>query len=102
MKQMTQSQPNHASQLRLRASALSVNRSAEKIFSDNLGMLMQMHEIKSENALAHMAHVSQKTIWRIRRMQQSPTLDMVERIGRVFDLPAWKMISPEMDRRKSN
>lgn len=53
--------------------------------------------IRSQNALAQHARVPQSTIGRLLRGEQSPTLDMVERLAQAFDLEPWQMLVPELD-----
>jgi transcriptional regulator with XRE-family HTH domain len=72
-------------------------QSIAEILSDNITALMEDRKITSDAALAKIAHVDQKTIWRIRHKEQSPTVDKVECIARAFGLHAWQMLIPLLD-----
>lgn len=71
--------------------------SVADILAANLTALMEHNQIASDNALAKLAHIDQKTVWRIRHKEQSPTIEKLELLARAFDLHAWQLLIPHMD-----
>ena len=68
------------------------------LFVKNLAALMRADgALSSQNGLASASKVPQSTIGRLLRGEQSPTLDMVERLARAFDLEPWQMLVPELE-----
>jgi transcriptional regulator with XRE-family HTH domain len=68
-----------------------------RVFRANLNAYMQARpELSSQNALAKACKVGQTSIGRILNGQQSPTLDMVHKIASVFNVPAWRMLQPQL------
>jgi transcriptional regulator with XRE-family HTH domain len=65
----------------------------------NISALMQDRKITSDAAFAKIANVDQKTIWRIRHSEQSPTIDKLETIAQAFGLRAWQLLIPNLDPR---
>lgn len=68
-----------------------------EVLAENIVRLKQWQRMRSDDALAKKAHVDQKTIWRIRNRQQSPTVDMLESIANVFGLHAWHLLIQNID-----
>jgi transcriptional regulator with XRE-family HTH domain len=73
--------------------------SAADIIANNLASLMAAHQIGSDGQLAKLAKVDQKSIWRIRHKEQSPSADTLEKLAAAFGLQAWQMIFPDLDPR---
>lgn len=72
--------------------------SATEIFVRNLKLLMAANRhAKSQNQLAKQSKVPQSTIGRILRFEQEPTLEMMERLIRPFDVLPWQMLVPDFD-----
>jgi transcriptional regulator with XRE-family HTH domain len=67
--------------------------------ADNISALMRDRQITSDAAFAKLAKVDQKTIWRIRHREQSPTIDKLETIAQEFGLHAWQLLIPNLDPR---
>lgn len=72
-------------------------RPAAEIVSENIVRLKKWKHMRSDAALAEKAKVDQKTIWRIRNRQQSPTLDVLESVAQAFGLHAWHLLIPDID-----
>lgn len=72
-------------------------RKAIEIIADNLQILKIDRKIASDNALAKLAEVDQKSVWRIMRHEQSPTIDMLEKLAKPFGLHAWQLLIPNLD-----
>lgn len=68
-----------------------------EIIADNLRALKEDRHIASDNALARLAHVDQKSVWRILHQEQSPTVDTLEKLARAFGLHAWQLLIPHLD-----
>lgn len=68
------------------------------LFSSNLQSLMRVDQsLNTQNALAKASKVGQRSIGRLLRQEQSPTLDMVERLAGAFHLEAWQMLVADFD-----
>ena len=69
------------------------------ILSENLTAIMRCKRISSDAALAKLTQrkVDQKTIWRIRNMEQSPTADKLEIIATALGYHAWQLLIPNFD-----
>lgn len=61
----------------------------------NLVALMKLHDI-SQNQLAKMSGVDQKTICNIVNTKNAPKLDKVDAIAAAFGLQAWHLIIPNL------
>jgi transcriptional regulator with XRE-family HTH domain len=69
-----------------------------RLFKDNLKKLMQTdRELNSQPKVAAESKVGQTSIGRILRGEQSPTLDVVDKLARAFGLEAWQMLVPDLD-----
>jgi transcriptional regulator with XRE-family HTH domain len=70
------------------------------LFRDNLERLMAAHkDLNSQSALARQSKVGQTSIGRILAQEQSPTLDLVYKLARTFDLEPWQMLIEDLDPR---
>jgi len=69
------------------------------IIAENIASLMAAHQIGTDGQLAKLAKVDQKSIWRIRRKEQSPSADTLDKLASAFGLQAWQMIFPDLDPR---
>lgn len=67
------------------------------IVAANLESLMEDRAISSDNALAKLAGVNQKTVWRILNKRQSPTVGTMEKLAKPFGLQAWQLLIPGLD-----
>jgi transcriptional regulator with XRE-family HTH domain len=68
------------------------------LFSANLAALMQVdRSLSTQLALAKASGVAQTSIGRILRHEQSPTLDMVDRLAATFHLEPWQMLVADFD-----
>lgn len=68
------------------------------LFRTNLARLMQSDRtLKTQEALAERARVGQRTVSRILRGEQSPTLKVVEKLAGAFDLEPWQMLVPDLE-----
>jgi transcriptional regulator with XRE-family HTH domain len=58
---------------------------------ENIDEKMAELGLRSDKAFAALVGVDQKTIWRIRNFEQSPTLELLEKIASAFggDAGAW-------------
>lgn len=72
-------------------------RSLAETISANLKSLKEDRLIASDNALAKLAGVDQKSVWRIIKCEQSPTAEMLEKLARPFGLHAWQLMIPDLD-----
>lgn len=63
----------------------------------NLIALKADRGINSDNALAKLAGLDQKSIWRILHKEQSPTIETLEKLARPFGLHAWQLLIPRLD-----
>lgn len=69
-----------------------------ELFRANLHKLMRAdRELRSQSAVAAASKVGQRSVSRILRGEQSPTLDMVHRIAGAFTLEPWQMLVPEFE-----
>jgi len=75
----------------------NIMRRPVETIADNLQALKADRQIPSDNALAKLANVDQKTVWRIMRHEQSPTVDMLEKLAKPFGLHAWQLLIPNLD-----
>jgi len=68
------------------------------VFWQNVSALM-LHHWKSENLtrLSREAKIGPGTATRIKEMQTSVGLDVVDRVAEVFDLEMWQMLTPGLD-----
>ena len=71
--------------------------STAEILSDNIASLMADRQITSDAQLGKLATIDQKSIWRIRNRDQSPTVDTLEKLASAFGLQAWQMLIPNLD-----
>lgn len=77
---------------------MSKHMSATEIFVRNLKLLMATNRhLKSQNQLAKQSKVGQTTISRIIRREQEPTLELMEKLIRPFDVLPWQMLIPDFD-----
>lgn len=67
------------------------------IVAQNIQRLMDYHGMNADVQLAVRAGIDQKTIWRMRNMEQSSNVDKLEAIANVFGLKAWQLLIPGMD-----
>ena len=68
--------------------------------AENLKKLMEANPpINSQSALGRAAKVDQKTIERMLKCLNEPTLEKVEKVAKVFGLSAWQLITPNLDPR---
>ena len=74
-------------------------RTPPEIIAANIRTLMDDNQIPSESDLARKAKVDQKTVWRILRQQQSPTVDTLEKLAKPFKLHAWQLLIPDLNPR---
>ena len=74
-----------------------IMRRPAEIIADNLRTLKKDRQIASDNAMAKLAEVDQKSVWRIMRHEQSPTIDMLEKLAKPFGLHAWQLLIPNLD-----
>lgn len=72
-------------------------RTTAEIIAANLQALKEDRHIRSDNALAKLAKIDQKSVWRIMRYEQSPTVDMLEKLAKPFDLHAWQLLIPDLN-----
>ena len=79
-----------------RHSCAEMAKHAETL-ANNLMALMRSRKITSDAGLAKLANVDQKTIWRIRHHEQSPTVDKLESIAQAFGLHVWQLLIPDLD-----
>lgn len=63
----------------------------------NIDTLMARRGLTSDAQLGKLAGVDQKTIWRIRKQEQSPTLDKLSAIASAFGLEVWQILIPGLD-----
>ncbi|HEY6020656.1 MAG TPA: helix-turn-helix transcriptional regulator [Candidatus Paceibacterota bacterium] len=68
-----------------------------EIVAQNIQALMNYHGMTADAQLAQAAGIDQKTIWRMRRMDQSSNVDKLESIANVFGLKAWQLLIPHID-----
>lgn len=82
----------------LRHTAYMVKNS-KTVLAENIERLMAYHKISSDAALAGLCKpkVDQKTIWRIRNQQQSPTVEKLEAIATALGLRTWQILIPGID-----
>lgn len=68
------------------------------LFRENLRRLMEAdRQLHSQKRLASASRVAQTSIGRILRGEQSPTLDVVHKLGAAFGLEAWQMLVPDLE-----
>lgn len=65
--------------------------------AQNVLALMESRRMTADSALAKLAGVDQKTVWRIKKKEQSLTIDKLELIARAFGLHAWQLLIPGLD-----
>lgn len=65
--------------------------------ADNISNLMEDRGIKNDPQLAKLAKIDQKSIWRIRHKEQSPSADTLEKLATAFGLQAWQILFPNLD-----
>lgn len=71
-----------------------------RLFQENLRKLMNAdRELSSQKALGLASGVGQRSISRILRGEQVPTLDVVHRIAGAFGCETWQVLVPEFDPR---
>ena len=58
---------------------------------------MAEQHIQSDAQLARLAKVDQKSIWRIRHKEQSPSADTLDKLAGAFGMQAWQMLFPNLD-----
>lgn len=63
----------------------------------NIEALMRHDKITSDAQLGKKAGIDQKTVWRIRKKEQSPTLDKLTSLARCFGLEVWQLLIPGLD-----
>lgn len=68
-----------------------------QVVATNIQCLMDFHGMTADQQLATAAGIDQKTIWRMRRMEQSSNVDKLEAIANVFGLHAWQLLIPHID-----
>lgn len=54
-------------------------------------------DLRSQNAVGKAAKVDQKTIERMLKCLNEPTLEKVELVAKVFGLTAWQILTPGLD-----
>lgn len=74
-------------------------RTPAKIIAANLQTLKKDRSIRSDRALAKLAEIDQKSVWRIMRYEQSPAIDTLEKLAKPFGLHAWQLLIPDLDPR---
>ena len=81
-----------------------MRKPASEIIAENLAAAMlDRHMVNpvngqpSQSALARKAHVDQRTVGRILNREQSPTIEMLEKLAHALDLDAWQMMIPSLD-----
>ncbi|MCU0810139.1 MAG: helix-turn-helix domain-containing protein [Thiobacillaceae bacterium] len=72
-------------------------QSIADIIAANLASLMAAQQINSDAHLARLAKIDQKSIWRIRHKEQSPSADTLDKLAGAFGLQAWQMLFPQLD-----
>lgn len=74
------------------------NPPSHEAFRTNLKRLMQEHEPPmSQPVLASASGVGQRSIGRILLGEQNPTLEMCDKLARVFNLRTWQLLQPDLD-----
>ena len=69
-----------------------------QVLAENLERLMGASlEFNTQPKVAEKAKIDQKTIWRIMKRQNEPSIDKVERIASVFGLEPWQLMVPQLD-----
>lgn len=74
--------------------------STAEIFARNLALLMKaksFRHLRSQNKLAQHSKVAQTTIGRVLRGEQEPTLQLIERLIRPFEILPWQALVPDFD-----
>lgn len=70
---------------------------AARSLAENLKALMTANpELDSQSALGRAAKVDQKTIERMLKCLNEPTLEKVEKVAKVFGLTAWQLLTPNL------
>ncbi len=71
---------------------------AFEIVAANLAGLMASHKsYNTQAAVGRAAKVDQKTVGRILNRTNEPSLDIIAKIARVFDLELWQMLVPNLE-----
>lgn len=65
-------------------------------FKGNLELLMQLTQT-TQNRLARLSGVGQRSIGRILKGEQIPSLDICDQIAHAFGLRAWQMLLPNIN-----
>jgi len=69
-----------------------------ELFRRNLDALMRAdRELNTQAALAKASRIGQRSVSRILRGEQSPTLDMVGKLAHAFGLEPWQMLVPDLE-----
>lgn len=68
-----------------------------EIVARNIQVLMTHYGMTADAQLAQAAGIDQKTVWRMRRMDQSSNVDKLEAIAGVFGLKAWQLLIPNIN-----
>ncbi len=77
---------------------MAKSMSATEIFVRNLTLLMGANRgLNTQNKLAKASKVSQSAIGRVLRGEQQPTLDLIDRLMRPFDVLPWQALVPDFD-----
>lgn len=75
----------------------------KQIVAANLGRLMKWAELRgelglaSQNGLAKVAKVGQRTIGRILSLEQEPGVDTLHAIAQAYDLQGWQLLIPDIE-----
>jgi hypothetical protein len=83
---------------------LDMRKSPARVIAENLAAAMLHHDLvtphtgePSQSALSRKSGADQRTIGRILHQDQSPTVDMLEKLATALDLHAWQLLIPNLD-----
>lgn len=66
------------------------------VLSQNLQRLLEARQT-TQPELARRAKVDQKTVWRIVRMENEPSVDKLEKLAAVLQVETWQLLVPNLD-----
>lgn len=67
------------------------------ILATNLTMMMKVRGITADATLAKLAGCDQKTIWRIKQQEMSPSVRTLEAIASALGVHAWHLLVPGLN-----
>lgn len=69
---------------------------ALKALRENLGKVLASRK-KSEPEFAKLAKIDQKTLWRVLRGPNEPTLETVSKLAKACGLEPWQLLTPDLE-----